>query len=596
MIVSAEKISKSYSEKILLQQCSMFINEKERIGVIGLNGAGKSTLLKIIAGAEQPDAGIVTIQTGARIAYLPQNPSLDGDRTVLEQVLANVKAEQKGVQEYQAQSILHKLGIASFKDKVGNLSGGQKKRVAMASALITPCDLLILDEPTNHLDNDMITWLESTLIKYSGAVLLVTHDRYFLDRVVTKIAEVSKGSVFFYEANYSKYLELKAQREEMELGAARKRKSLLRKELEWMSRGARARGTKSKSRIERFEALNETVTNTPAEKLELSSVTTRLGRKTVEINHLTKGFGEKQLILNFSHMLARDARIGIVGKNGAGKSTLLNLISGRLMPDSGEVVVGDTVKIAYFTQECVDMDLSFRVIDYIKSFGESIETTEGRVTASQMLEKFLFPAELQWNTIGRLSGGERRRLYLLTLLMSAPNILLLDEPTNDLDIDTLMLLEDYLEDFQGAVLVVSHDRFFLDKAVDLIFELGEDGTIQKYQGTYSAYLETKRFKQEEQAAEKAERAVPRKRISHNPLQKVKFTFKEQREYDVIDSQIAALEEEQRQNEADITAAASDFEKLQVLLSRKEELAAQMSEKTERWFYLSEIAEKMSGEK
>lgn len=595
MILSAEKIGKSYGEKKLLQDCSLYVNERDKIGVIGINGAGKSTLLKIMAGVEAPDSGLVTTQTGARIGYLPQNPILDGDSTVLEQVLASVNTEQKAVQEYEAKSILNKLGITSFDDTVGSLSGGQKKRVAMASALITPCDVLILDEPTNHLDNDMIAWLEGFLIKYAGAVLMVTHDRYFLDRVVTRIVEVSNGSLFSYEANYSKYLELKAQREEMEIGAARKRKSLFRKELEWMSRGPRARGTKSKSRIARFEELSETVTDTPAAKLELSSVSTRLGKKTVEISNLAKRFGEKQVLHDFSHNIARDARIGIVGKNGVGKSTLLNLISGRIEPDSGEVVVGDTVNIAYFTQESTDMDSSLRVIDYVKSFGDSIETVDGTLSAAQMLEKFLFPPDLQWNTISRLSGGERRRLTLLTLVMSAPNILLLDEPTNDLDIDTLRILEDYLEGFQGAVLVVSHDRYFLDKVTDLIFEIGEDGGVRKYQGSYSSYLQSREDEAPEKQAGKTEKPPAQRNRKSNSAQKARFSFNEQREYDVIDSQIAALEEEQAQIEARISAAASDFEKLQALLEQKETVAAQLNEKTERWFYLNEIAEKINNE-
>lgn len=594
MILSAEKISKSYSEKKLLQQCSLYINERDKIGVIGINGAGKSTLLKIMAQEETPDSGVTAVQAGTRIGYLPQNPILEGSISVLEQVLSGAEAGQTEMQEFEAKRILNQLGITSFDDKVGNLSGGQKKRVAMASTLIRPCDVLILDEPTNHLDNDMTAWLEGYLIKYAGAVLMVTHDRYFLDRVVTRMIEVSGGSLFFYEANYSKYLELKAQREEMEISTARKNKSLYRKELEWMSRGARARGTKSKSRIERFEELSGKITAAAETKLELSSITTRLGKKTVEISHLSKGFGNKQLIHDFSHMIARDARIGIVGKNGVGKSTLLNLISGRITPDSGEVVIGDTVKMAYFTQECVDMDLSLRVIDYVRSFGEYIETIDGTCSASQMLEKFLFPPDLQWNTIAHLSGGERRRLYLLTQVMSAPNVFLLDEPTNDLDIDTLMILEDYLEGFQGAVLVVSHDRYFLDKIARLIFAIGEDGMVQMYQGTYSSYLQQRKNKSEEQKpSTTSEKSIPQKNKRNTAAQKARFSFNEQREYEVIDNEIAALEEKQKQVETDLAGASSDYEKIQVLLVQKEEIAARLAEKTERWFYLNEIAEKIN---
>lgn len=592
MLIAAEKISKSYTEKILLQECSFFINEGDKIGVIGINGTGKSTLLKIMAQLEEPDSGVVTTQAGARIGYLSQNPMLDENATVLEQVFSGADNQQRELQEYEAKTILNKLGIKSFEDKVGHLSGGQKKRVAMASVLITPCDILILDEPTNHLDNDMIVWLESYLIKYTGAVLMVTHDRYFLDRVITKIAEVSNGSIYLYEANYSKYLELKALREEIEIGTQRKNKSLFRKELDWISRGARARGTKSKSRIERFEQLSEKIGSAATEKLSLSSVSTRLGRKTVEINNLSKGFDQKPLIRDFDHIIAGDARIGIVGNNGSGKSTLLNLISGRLQPDNGEVVVGDTVKMGYFTQECEEMDSSIRVIDYIKSFGENIETLDGTLSASQLLEKFLFPPDLQWNTIGRLSGGERRRLYLLTIVMSAPNILLLDEPTNDLDIKTLMILEDYLEGFSGGVVVVSHDRYFLDKVANLIFEVQKDGTIKKYPGKYTDYLQNRANDNEIQPLEKAKKAPSQKEAFFKGPQKIRFTFSEQREYAVIDSEIAALEEQLAQIELDLSTQASNYELLQGLLAQQAELTEQLNKKTERWFYLNEIAAKI----
>ena len=590
MILSAEKISKSYSEKKLLEQCSVFINENDKIGIIGINGTGKSTLLKILAQAESPDSGLVTALSGTRIGYLPQNPVLGSHCTVLEQVLSDNRLDT--VQEYEAKRILNKLGITDFTAPVSTLSGGQKKRVAMAAVLATPCDVLVLDEPTNHLDNAMITWLESYLISYSGAVLMVTHDRYFLDRIVGQIIEVSGGSLYFYQGNFAKYLDLKAQREEMEQGTARKRKSLLRKELEWMSRGVRARGTKSKSRIERVEALSESITASQDTKLELSSVATRLGKKIIEIDDLSKSLGEKQLLQNFSHNVTRDARIGIVGRNGAGKSTLLNLISGRLTPDSGQIITGDTVKIAYFTQEAAELDLSLRVIDYIKSFGDSIETTDGTLTASQMLEKFLFPPDSQWNTIGRLSGGERRRLYLLTLVMTAPNILLLDEPTNDLDIDTLMILEDYLESFQGAVLAVSHDRYFLDKIANLIFDVQENGLVQKYQGKYSDYLQIQEDTADPTAPKKAEKPAAPKQSRPASVKKARFTFKEQREYETIDSDIAALEAQQAQNEAHITSAASDFEKLQVLLAKRDDIATQLLHKTDRWFYLNNLAEEI----
>ena len=490
MLLSVEKITKSYSEKVLLKDIFFYLDKGDKVGVIGVNGTGKSTFLKIIAQVEEPDSGEAAKSSGVRVQFLQQNPVWDEKLSILEHVFLGA-SELKESKDYEAKTILTKLGITEFDKPISLLSGGQRKRVAIASALIHPCDVLILDEPTNHLDSEMVLWLESYLIKYTGAIVMVTHDRYFLERVTNKIVEIDHGNLYSYEANYSKYLELKAQREEMEIGTERKRRSILRRELEWMQRGPRARGTKSKDRIERFEALSEK--SGPAEpiKLELSSVSTRLGKKTVEISNISKSFGERQVIRNFEHIILRDSRIGIVGKNGCGKSTLLNIISGRMQPDTGSVAFGDTVKLGYFSQDSAEMDLSLRVIDYIKGIAGTIETPEGTFTASQMLEKFLFSPDLQWNTISRLSGGERRRLYLLSILMEAPNILLLDEPTNDLDIQTLTIFEDYLENFKGAVIAVSHDRFFLDKVVDTIFEFEGDGTIRKCLGSYSEYLAEK---------------------------------------------------------------------------------------------------------
>ena len=595
MLIAAEKISKRYNDKVLLQDCSFYLEEGQKIGVIGINGTGKSTLLKIMAQVEMPDSGIVTTKAGTRIGYLSQNPELNPKATVLEQVLAKAPSEQRELQEYEAKSILNKLGITEFEDRVGVLSGGQKKRVAMASVLATPCDALILDEPTNHLDNDMIAWLESYLVRYTGAILMVTHDRYFLDRVVTRIAEVNQGNVYIYDANYSKYVELKAQREEMQLGTERKRKSFLRKELEWISRGPRGRGTKSRVRMERFEELSEQSGPVGASKLDLSSVSTRLGKKTIEVEGISKAFGEKVIVRDFSEIIARDARIGIVGNNGCGKSTLLKLLSGRIQPDSGEVVLGETVKIGFFSQENEEMDASLRVIDYIKNIAEVIETAEGKLTASQMLEKFLFPPDLQWNTIGRLSGGEKRRLLLLTVVMEAPNILLLDEPTNDLDIETLVILEDYLESFNGAVLVVSHDRYFLDKVAQWIFEFQEDGTLKKYLGGYSDYLaaRTEQPAKEKESREKKE--TPQKKGGASGTKKVKFTFKEQREYDVIDAEIAQLEKSSEEIEKDLVEQASNYENLQELIAKKAQVEKELEEKTERWFYLHDIAEQIAAQ-
>ncbi len=592
MLIAAEKISKRYTEKVLLQDCSFYLDEGQKIGVIGINGTGKSTLLKIMAQAEKPDSGTISTKAGARIGYLSQNPQLDPAAAVLEQVLGSAANEQRELQEYEAKTILNKLGITSFEDKVGVLSGGQKKRVALAQVLATPCDALILDEPTNHLDNDMIAWLESTLVRFNGAVLMVTHDRYFLDRVVTRIAEVSQGQVYMYDANYSKYVELKAQREEMLLGTERKRKSFLRKELEWISRGPQGRGTKSRVRIERFEELNKQSGPAAASKLDLSSVSSRLGKKIIEVEGISKSFGDKVIVRDFTQLLSRDARIGIVGNNGCGKSTLLKLVSGQLAPDTGEVVLGETVKIGFFSQENSEMDESLRVIDYIKNIAEVIETPEGTLTASQMLEKFLFPPDLQWNTIGRLSGGEKRRLLLLTVVMTAPNVLLLDEPTNDLDIETLVILEDYLENFNGAVLVVSHDRYFLDKVADWILEFQPDGTLKKYLGGYSDYLKARGAQPLQQKGERNKKETAPKKEGGAPAPKTKFTYKEQREYETIDAEIAQLEKEQEELEQELIEQASNFELLQDLLDKKARLEKELEEKTERWFYLQEVAEQI----
>ena len=535
MLLSAENVTKSYSEKLLLNGISLYIVEGDKIGVIGVNGTGKSTLLKIIAQLEEPDDGTISKKIGVRVEYLPQNPVWDEGLSIIEHVFMGAASEFKDVKEYEAKAILSKLGITEFEKPVSELSGGQRKRVAIASALIRPCEILVLDEPTNHLDNEMVIWLENHLIKYSGAIVMVTHDRYFLERVTNKIIEIDNGNLYNYEANYSKYLELKALREDIELGTERKNRSLLKKELEWIQRGARARGTKSKERITRFENLSEKVNCVETtEKLAINSMSTRLGKKTVEISGVSKSFDGLPLINNFDHIISRNARIGIVGKNGCGKSTLLNIISGNLQPDSGTVVFGETVKLGYFTQNSEEMDLSVRVIDYIKNISGEIETVNGFLTASQMLERFLFSADLQWNNISKLSGGERRRLYLLSIIMEAPNILLLDEPTNDLDIQTLTILEEYLEGFNGAVIAVSHDRFFLDKVVDTIFEFQGKGKIQKCLGDYSDYLAgIKEEQPQKKTADLKAKPVRKTNVDKRP----KFTFNEQREFETIDSEL-----------------------------------------------------------
>ena len=490
LLLSAEKIEKSYGIKPLLEGASLYLSRGDKVGVVGLNGMGKSTLLKIIAGVEQYDSGSITKIPHLVIHYLPQQPDMQAGNTVLQQVFLGASEELRQMKEYEAKSILTKLGISDFQQDVSTLSGGQKKRVAIASALATPCDLLILDEPTNHLDHHMVAWLEQTLQKFRGALLMITHDRYFLDRVSNKILEVNNGQIYQYESNYSGYLESKAQREEMALSSERKRQSLLRKELQWIQRGVKARGTKSRSRVERFEALREKEAPELPQQLEISSVGTRLGKKTIEVNHISKSYGDKVLIQDFSYIVPRNGRIGIIGENGCGKSTLLQLLSGNLSPDTGTVEIGDTVKIGYYTQECKNMDEHQRVIDYIKDGAEWIETINGKLSAAQMLETFLFRGDMQWNYINKLSGGERRRLYLLRVLMEAPNVLLLDEPTNDLDIETLQILEDYLETFSGAVIVVSHDRYFLDKVTETIFEFEENGTLKQFLGGYSDYFNT----------------------------------------------------------------------------------------------------------
>jgi len=587
MLLSAEKITKSYGEKVLINNISLYIDKGEKIGLIGVNGTGKSTFLKILAGVEKPDMGTVTRYSGIRIQYLSQNPVLDENLTIIEHIFSDAPSLRDS-KEYEARKILTQLGIIDVDKEVGHLSGGQVKCMEIAKVLIHPCDLLILDEPTNHLDMAMVQWLENYLIKYQGAIIMVTHDRYFLERVANKIVEIDGGSLFSYQANYSAYLELKAQREEMELASERKRQSLLRKELEWMRRGPRARSTKSKDRIARFEALSKQKGLSDAAKLELSSLSSRLGKKTIEIQDISIGFDGKQLISNFSHMLLRDERIGIIGKSGCGKSTLMKIISGELQPDSGSVVFGETVKLGYFSQDTAEMDLSSRVIDYVKEIAEVIETPEGTVTASQMLDRYLFTPDLQWNTIGRLSGGERRRLYLLGILMQAPNVLLLDEPTNDLDIQTLTILEEYLDSFNGAVIVISHDRYFLERVADIGFVFSGDGVIEKRLGDFFEYMEQTIDKT---PPKKSSDGVDKPKIQLS--KKLKFTFKEQYEFDNIDAEIAELESRIDELKIMIQEASSDYIRLQELMDQKDALVKNLENKMERWVYLHELAEKIA---
>lgn len=591
MLLSAEKISKNYGMKQLLKDVSLYLNEGNRVGIIGINGTGKSTLLKILAGAEPPDEGSIARNPNIQLSYLPQNPPFQDDFTVLEQVFTEFPAQFRELKEYEAKSMLTRLGITDFEAKMGTLSGGQRKRVALATALIHPADILILDEPTNHLDSEMVTWLEQRLVRFGGGLIMVTHDRYFLERVVNHIVELSHGNLYTYEANYSKYLELKAERAEMEAASERKRQTILRKEYQWIMRGARARSTKSRSRIDRYEALRDQTAPETDDTVQLSHLSSRLGKKIIELSHVTKAFGDRTVIQDFSYLMEREDRIGIVGKNGAGKSTLLNMIVGRLTPDEGTIEVGSTVKIGYFSQESRELDPNQRVYDFICEVSNEIKTSEGTFSASQMLERFLFSPDLQYSLIGRLSGGERRRLYLLSILMEAPNVLLLDEPTNDLDIETLTILEDYLESFSGPVLAVSHDRFFLDKVAETIFEVSENGSILRYPGNYTDYEETR--KEIQRPAPKKESTSP-KEMPKRP-QKLKFSFKEQREFETIEDDIAALEAKIAECETEIGLSASDYVRLQTLMEQKAELESDLEAKTERWLYLTELAEKIAAQ-
>ena len=592
MLLSAEQLHKSYGTRVLLDNASLYLERGDKVGVVGLNGAGKSTLLRLLSGAEEPDGGTVRLDPNVRLEYLPQNPVFPGEHTVLEQVVLGLSGDDRALAEYEGKMILSRLGVSRFDQPVGQLSGGERRRVALAAVLSRPCDVLVLDEPTNHLDSDMVLWLEDYLKKWKGALAMVTHDRYFLERIVTRIAEVEDGRLSFYEGNYDKYLEHKAERLEQEKAGERKRQALLRREYQWVMQGPTARGTKSRERLERYETLK--AQTGPAEKstLELSARFSRLGKKTIELRRVTKAFDGRTVLRDFDCMLLRDDRIGIVGANGSGKSTLLNLLAGKLAPDAGEIEVGETVRIGYFCQEVPDMDSDTRVIDYVKEIGNRIETAEGMLTATQLLEQFLFPAEVQWSPIRKLSGGEKRRLFLLSVLAAAPNVLLLDEPTNDLDIQTLSILEDYLDTFPGAVVAVSHDRYFLDRVVRRVFAVEPDGRVKGYPGGYTEYLEA-RQKEEKPKIPREPAPDKGKERPSAPPQKVKFTYKEQREYETIDADIAALEEQIKQVQGEQAAKATDYVALQELQARQEELEAALEEKMERWVYLNDLAEQIA---
>ncbi|MDM0483913.1 ABC-F family ATP-binding cassette domain-containing protein [Clostridium perfringens] len=630
-LITLENISKSYSEKILANNVSLGINEGEKIGLIGVNGTGKSSFLKIVAGVEEPDEGTVTKGNRVRIEYLAQTPDYDDNATVLEQVFKGNSEEMRILREYEellekidkgevkendserliklqgkidalnlwdmeseAKNVLTKLGITNFEEKVGNLSGGQKKRIMLAAALITPCELLILDEPTNHLDNETISWLEEYLNSRKGALLMITHDRYFLDRVTNRILELDRGRLFSYDGNYSVFLEKKMERIAIEKASEEKRQNLMRKELAWVRRGAKARTTKQKARLQRFDELVNQEGFIENENIEISVMGTRLGKKIIEIEHLNKSFGDKNIVDDFNYIVLRSDRIGIVGPNGIGKSTLMGMIEGKVKPDSGEIIKGETVKIACFSQEDTHMHPEMRAIDYIKEAGEYLQTATGeRITASQMCEKFLFDGTLQWTMIGMLSGGERRRLHLLRVLMEAPNVLLLDEPTNDLDIETLNRLEDYLDDFGGVVITVSHDRYFLDRICNKIFSYKGNGKIDIYTGNYGDYLLSK----EEEAVNNKEKEVavdknkkePSVDKNKNKGKVLKFSFKEQREFETIDEEIMTLEEKIEELDSLMAKHASEYGRLQELMEEKAKVEEELAFKYERWEYLNELA-------
>ena len=596
-ILNIEHVSKTFGEKRILDDVSYGIHEGDKIGVIGINGTGKTTLLKIIAGIEEPDEGQVITQNGLRITYLPQNPEFPKDATVLSYVMDGVK-EHEWDSESDAKTILNKLDLTDHNAAIDILSGGQKKRVALAKALMMEADVLILDEPTNHIDNEMARWLESYLIKFKGVIIMVTHDRYFLDRVTNKILEISHGKLYGYTANYSRFLELKAQREEMELATERKRQSVLRMELEWAKRGCRARTTKQKARLERLEALKNGTAPIRDAAVELESIGTRMGKMTIELHNVSKRYGDRTLIKDFNYIVLKNQRLGIIGPNGCGKSTLMKLITGELQPDAGEVEIGDTIQIGYFAQEAEEMDANQRVIDYIKDVADYVPTKDGRITASQMLERFLFDGNLQYTPIGKLSGGEKRRLYLCRVLMASPNVLILDEPTNDLDIPTMTILEDYLDSFHGIIITVSHDRYFLDNLVDRIFAFEGGGHLQQYEGGYTDYLEARARREagaENPTVTKTTSSQNSKDWKQNRRTKLKFSYMEQKEYDTIDDDIASLEEQIESFEQEMLANATNSAKLSEILSKKEEAEKKLNEKMERWVYLNDLAERIAAE-
>ena len=614
-LLTLENLSKAYTDRVLFRDAAFSIQDGEKIGVIGLNGMGKSTLLKIIAGKEETDEGQVIMGNHVKSAYLEQTPQFEENVTVLQATLAGMDIDDMAL-EAEAKSMLQQLDLPDYEQPVNQLSGGQKKRVALINTILQQVEILILDEPTNHLDNEMSRWLEEYLISYRGAIVMVTHDRYFLDRVVSRIVEVDHGKIYSYPGSYAEYVGLKMQRQNMELATERKRKSILKKELAWLARGARARSTKQKAHIQRIENMLQAEGPLEEVQIEMASVSSRMGRKTIELHGLSKSYGNKKLIEDFEYIFLKNDRIGIVGSNGSGKSTLLKMIVGEVEPDKGTIEVGETIRIGYFAQDNVHMDHEMKAIEYVREVAEYIQTGDGKITASALMERFLFDGTMQWSKIGKLSGGERRRLYLLRILMQAPNVLIFDEPTNDLDIQTLNVLEDYLDAFDGIVIAVSHDRYFLDRIVRRIFALEGDGHIQQYEGGYGDYLiaRAKRYPNrylpdgsiraneksgqgEVRTAEKKETESKdiRKKPNFSP-QKLKFTYNEQREFETIDDDIAALEKKLESINAQITANATNSVKLKELMGEQELTQTALDEKMERWVYLNELAEQIEAQK
>lgn len=604
-VLNVENVSKVYGDKVLLDQVCLGINEGDKLGVIGVNGCGKSTFLKMIAGISGVDSGNIIKRNQSSIAYLAQTMEFSMDDTVMSYVTKDkVSSNPNWNIEAEAKTILNRLHIYDPEGRLATMSGGEQKRVALARTLLAPADILVLDEPTNHLDSGMVRWLEEYLIKYKGILIMVTHDRYFLDRVTNKIVEIDKGKLYTYEANYSGFLELKQARMEQEAASYRKVQSVLRTEIEWVRRGAQARSTKQKARLERFQEMQTMKAPEQDKQVEMDSVASRMGKKTLEIDHISKSYGNKKIISDFTYYTIRNERIGIIGENGCGKTTLLRIILGLEPADSGTVTIGETIKIGYFSQMVEDMKPEERVIDYVKNVAEYIRTSKGTATASQMCERFLFGPETQYNPIGKLSGGERRRLYLLKVLMGAPNVLILDEPTNDLDITTLAILEDYLDAFEGIVITVSHDRYFLDRVVNRIFAFEGNGIITQYEGGYTDYYEKAlasgklldSMAAPVKGTDREKKPDSRSTWKNNREEKIKFTYKEQREYETIDADIAELEEKIAAIDVAMGEAVSDYNKLTELSTEKEELEQQLEEKMDRWVYLNDLAERIENAK